>query len=555
MKPRRIITTILLAFATMTLSAQPSGVKNVSKSVFTLTTFRPDGSLLGSSHGVFIGNNGEAISDLKPFIGAASAVVIDQKGARMKVTHMMGISDAYDVARFKVEGKTTPAALASAQAQGTSSWLVGYSTKTPEVYPATVKSLETFGGQYAYYIFSMNAPDNATSCPFVNANGEVMGLMRVSTTSFDTYAVDARYVHDLSVNALSYNDPSIRQISIPLAMPTEPQQAQLALMMAQQSGDSLKYDTAIHDFMALFPSSVDGYEALARSHYAASRFSEADRTMEDALKKAEPKDEAHYQYSRLIYDKTVYRPDADFPKWTLDKALEEVKAAIAIKDMPLYQHHQAQVLFSKGQFQDALTIFDMLYKNKEFSNPELLYEQAQCKKMLNAPSPEIIQLLDSAINTTDTLRFAEAAPYFLARAEAYMQTDSFRLAVFDYTRYEILVQGRVNSNFYYTRSQAEVKGRLYQQALADMGRAIILSPNEPVYYAEMAQQQLRVGQVDQAYQFANKCTEIAPEYPEGWLLLGLSQVRKEQKAEALSSFDKAKDLGSEQADALIEKYK
>ena len=88
-----------------------------------------------------------------------------------------------------------------------------------------------------------------------------------------------------------------------------------------------------------------------------------------------------------------------------------------------------------------------------------------------------------------------------------------------------------------------------------MGRAIILSPNEPVYYAEMAQQQLRVGQVDQAYQFANKCTEIAPEYPEGWLLLGLSQVRKEQKAEALSSFAKAKELGSEQADALIEKYK
>ncbi|MCR4853394.1 MAG: hypothetical protein K5893_07380 [Prevotella sp.] len=555
MKVKKIISFLLLAFFATALSAQPAAVKNVAKSVFTLTTFRADGTFLGSSHGVFISTNGEAISDLKPFLGAASAVVIDQKGTRMNVTRMLGISDAYDVARFKVEGKTTPAQLASAQSQGTSSWLVGYSTKNPDVYPATVKTLETFDGQYAYYIFNMNAPDNALACPFVNANGEVMGLMRVSTTSFDTYAVDARYVHNLTLSALSYNDPSIRQISIPLAMPTDPQQAQLSLMMAQQSGDSIKYDAAVRDFMSLFPTNVEGYEAMARIHYVANRFAEADQTMEEALKKAEQKDEAHYQYSRIIYDKAIYKPNAEFPKWTLDKALEEVNTALTLNPIPLYQHHQAQILFSKGQFQEALNLFDNLYKNKDFANPELLFEQAQCKKMLQAPSKEIIQLLDSAINTTDTLRFAEAAPYFLARAEAYLQTDSFRQAVFDYTRYEILMQGRVTSEFYYMRSQAEVKGRLYQQALADMGRAIILSPKEPVYYAEMAQQQLRVGQTDQALQFAQKCTEIAPEYPEGWLLLGLSQIRKEMKTEALNSFGKAKELGSEQADSLIEKYK
>ena len=40
------------------LNAQPAPVKQAAKSVFTLTTFRADGSLLASSHGVFIGNQG-----------------------------------------------------------------------------------------------------------------------------------------------------------------------------------------------------------------------------------------------------------------------------------------------------------------------------------------------------------------------------------------------------------------------------------------------------------------------------------------------------------------
>ena len=59
------------------LLAQPNPVKQAAKSVFTLTTFRPDGSLLASSHGVFIGSQGEAISDLTPFLGAKRAVVVD----------------------------------------------------------------------------------------------------------------------------------------------------------------------------------------------------------------------------------------------------------------------------------------------------------------------------------------------------------------------------------------------------------------------------------------------------------------------------------------------
>ena len=62
------------------MSAQSAFVENAAKSIFTLTTFKPDGSILASSHGIFISNNGEAVADWKSFIGAKTAVVVDAEG-------------------------------------------------------------------------------------------------------------------------------------------------------------------------------------------------------------------------------------------------------------------------------------------------------------------------------------------------------------------------------------------------------------------------------------------------------------------------------------------
>ena len=45
-----------------TLSAQPSWTKKAMKSVFTLKTFSADGTLLGSTNGFFVGEQGEAVS-------------------------------------------------------------------------------------------------------------------------------------------------------------------------------------------------------------------------------------------------------------------------------------------------------------------------------------------------------------------------------------------------------------------------------------------------------------------------------------------------------------
>lgn len=141
MKQIGVILTLIILCVCGNSKAQPSAVKNAAKSVFKLTTYNADGTVLSTSHGVFVGNNGEAISDLKPFIGASKAIVTDSKGREMNVERIMGVNDIYDVAKFKVSGKTIPLNVAqSASASGSQAWLVSYAEKSPTTTAATVKT-------------------------------------------------------------------------------------------------------------------------------------------------------------------------------------------------------------------------------------------------------------------------------------------------------------------------------------------------------------------------------------------------------------------------------
>lgn len=552
---KRIVTIITVLIAVCdALMAQPAAVKNAAKSVFTLTTFKADGNLLASGHGVFIGADGEAISNLTPFIGAASAVVIDARGNKMNVTRMLGANSIYDVAKFKVDGKTVAASVASSAASaGTQVWLVPYSVKTPAVKSATVRNVETFMDKYSYYIFTLDTPDNTVACPFVNARGEVIGLLQPSTTNNDIHATDARYAADFKVSALSANEDIFRKISVPTALPDDKEQAVLALMIIGHNGDSLKHAAAVDDFLKSYPEQLDGYVAKAQIAVGANKFDDAAMNMEKAIKSVANKDEAHFNYSKIIYDKELYNP-APYASWSLDKALDEAEKAYSINPLPVYRHQQALVKFSKGEYQQAYDMF-MALAGTSLRNSELYYEAARCKQMMKAPNTEVLALLDSAVNNTDTMRITEAAPYFLARAEVYVEEGNYRQAVFDYTRYELLKDRRqLGADFYYVREQAEVKAKLFKQALIDINMAVILAPKEPLYLAEKASLELRVNMVDDALETARHCVELAPEYSDGYLLLGLAQVQNGNKAEGLENMKKAKELGNEQAEKLIGKY-
>ena len=114
---------LLLSFVISHLSfssiaAQP-WVKKAAKSVFTLKTFDAGGALLGSGNGVFVGEQGEAVSNFAPFHGAWSAVVIDAAGKEYPVEVLLGANDTYDVAKFRVAvKKSQPLAMGREQPSG-----------------------------------------------------------------------------------------------------------------------------------------------------------------------------------------------------------------------------------------------------------------------------------------------------------------------------------------------------------------------------------------------------------------------------------------------------
>jgi tetratricopeptide (TPR) repeat protein len=148
----------------------------------------------------------------------------------------------------------------------------------------------------------------------------------------------------------------------------------------------------------------------------------------------------------------------------------------------------------------------------------------------------------------------EAAPYLFTRAEALLEANRYRPAVNDLNEYEKLMPGNVNDRFYFIRYQAEVGGRLFQQAIDDINRAIEMRPDYDIYYAEKASLLVRLGLYDEALVEAKKCIEVAPDSSDGYLFLGLAQCLKGEKQEGLKNLKKARELGDSQADDLITKY-
>ena len=537
-----------------TMQAQPANVVKAGKSVFSLTTFKADGSILATTNGFFIGRNGEAVSAWKPFVGAASAVVVDADGNKRDVDVMVGGNELYDLCQFRVKGTTIAATLSPTRLQeGGKAWLVDYSVKKPKCKEYTISKVETFMEQYNYYIFKDKVVENLEGCPFVNANGQVVGIMQVSKAGTEVHATDAALAKTFTVNGLTINDAVLRQTSIRTALPEKEEDAQLTLLMAGNKGDSLVYSQYIDDFIRQFPTSAEGYFSQAKLHVNANDFTAADALMQTAIEKATKKDEAHSYYATLIYLKEIYKQTIPYENWNLQKALDEASKAYSVNPLSAYEHQKAQIIYAMGNYDEAYDIFTKL-TNSDLRNGELFYEAAQCKQQLKAPQEEILQLLDSAIVVSETTGRNNAAPYYFARGQMYDNAGEYRKAVMDYNQYDTLMYGRASHDFYYIKFKCESKIRQYQQALNDIAHAIVLNRREPLYYAEMASLELRIKQYENAIATCDLCLQIDPEYADPYIIKGIAQAELGQKDKAKECFLKAKELGDERADDLINKY-
>lgn len=545
----------MATFSVTYVHGQSKQVKKAAASIFSLTTFKTDGTLLASTNGVFISDNGEAISAFYPFVGADSAVVIDTNGNALPVDVIIGANELYDVCKFKVNGKTTPIKIASTPSNdGEKVWMLGYSIKNQDAKQVPIQKTELFMDKYTYYIFSSETPENMEGCPFVNAKGELIGILQHANHSEGTHAVDAHFMKDMQINnGLSLADPVLRQTTIRTQLPAKEEDALVTLMMAseQNKKNYLKY---IQDFKRSFPHAVDGYAAQARQYANKKEFAKAATEMETAIQNVHKKDAAHAEYAKIIFHQQLFQPDSTYLAWSLDKALAEAQKAYEINPLPAYQHQQAQIIYSKGNYQKASDMFIALTKTNLRSG-ELFYEAAQAKAQLKANQAEILSLLDSAVAACPQPLTPIAAPFVLARGAAYDQAGDYKKAIMDYNRYDTLMLGRANHEFYYTRFNCNVKLRRYQQALNDIAHAAVLNRQEPTYLAEMASLQLKVNYIDDALKTAELCIGIAPNYPDIYLIKGLALIQKKQKKLGIEAFEKAKQLGDKRAQDYIDKYK
>ena len=305
--------------------------------------------------------------------------------------------------------------------------------------------------------------------------------------------------------------------------------------------------------MTMFPKETDGYYDLATLYWQQGKTAEADKLLRDAVDKATDKADAHYNYSRSVWQKLSLMPEPPFADWTYDKAMAEADAAYKVKALPVYDEMRGKIEYSKGNYEKAYEKFMSL--TKSMRNPDLFYEAAQCRQALKASDAEILELLDSAVGVCDTPYTTIAAPYFYARGTQLGKMGRYRDAMVDLYRYEALTTALPPASFYYDREQIEMKGKVYQAALNDIMRAVVLDQRNAQLWAEKANVHLRVGQYADAMASADVAIQLDSTYSVPYLIKGLAQCQSGKKDEGLTNLQKAKDLGDTQADAFIKKFK
>ena len=417
-----------------------------------------------------------------------------------------------------------------------------------------MKSVQKVQNDYDYYTLEGNGSENTVGCPYLNAAGDVVGIKQQSSSDDNAtqYAVGATFATGLKMTGLSLNDAALKATSIKKELPDELDQAILTLYLASSIGDANSFVGLVDDFIEKFPQAPDGYSYKAQIMAAKDNYPEADKYMKLAIENATDKAEAHYNYAKMMYQNLLYFHDSASHAWTYEQALEQAEQAVALDPQLAYVTQKAQLLFACKRYDDSFTTFqDAIAKGAH--NAECFYGAARCKEQLN-DTTAYIALLDSAVATFSQPYLKEAAPYIYARGQALAENGQYRLAVNDFNEYENLMISQINSEFYYIRSQVEVKGRLFQQALNDLDKAIDKDPSVLLYRSEKASLQIRVKLIDEAIETASECIRLFPDSSDGYLFLGLAQCLKGDKALGVVNLLKAKDRGDAQADTLIEKY-
>ena len=206
-------------------------------------------------------------------------------------------------------------------------------------------------------------------------------------------------------------------------------------------------------------------------------------------------------------------------------------------------------------YAEAYLAYDAVNKTS-LASASTFYSAAKAKELTEgSDKKEVIALLDSTIARFKKPYGQDAAPYLYERARVKNDIGEYKEAVLDYNAFYDAMPGQVSAEFHFTRMQAEVQCRMYQQALNDINKAVELDPRNVVYWVEKGSLHLRVNQLDEAVKTLETAIKIDTKNAPAYRMLGYTLVQQNQTDKGIVYLEKAKELGDEVATSLLQKYK
>lgn len=546
------------AFAAINKSAVEALVK-VSTSA--------QGKPIGTANGFAItmrdstGNSGvEILSVYSVFKGADKASVVDSKGKKGLARRITGGNDLYDVVRFSVED-ISPAPLdiaASPLHVGDVAHILLPNGKGKNITKSiTISETSQYSG-LNYYTANTPTDSALIGCPVLNGEGKVAGVVQGSASRErgKTFIIGIEFNEALQINTMSAADPSLKAILIPKQLPADKAMAASYLyLLTKNTEDTLSYLANLGDFIEKYPDSYIGYTERATYYCASGRYALAEADYNTALEKSAEQADIHFAMSKTLYQLNRSRSYRLYKDWDLNRALSEAEQAYALQPSPIFLIQEGKCLYAMKRYMEAYDIYAKVNATK-FQSSENLYYQARSLQMANGDSTVVLALLDSAVNRFLRPFRQDAAPYIYYRAQQYDRYGYYREASVGYKDYEDLVgDAALNDLFYYNKEQAELKAKLYPQALADIEKAIALKPQEYVYHVEKALIETRAGQYEEAVLSARKALQLDSNDPDAYKLLGIALAELGKKDEAKASLRKALQLGDREAQDWLNNMK
>lgn len=555
---RKIIIFFLIIFSAEPIFAQ-KWLKKARTAQVLIFAYDKSGNMK-ETQGFLVDANGTILTDYDSMKGATKATAIDWKGVERPVQCILGANSMYNIAKLKIELEEKnkcswlePAEVNIQEGQSIYVFPRAKAEKSAKCTQDTIQKAETFEGEYQYYTLSNALNERLSGSPITDEKGNLIGMVQLSSKEGGlSYAIDAKYGLSLHIRPMDAGNNDLKAINIRKALPEgEEDAASFIFLTAKQ--DTAMYMSYIEDFIKKYPNSTTGYITKAEFLIENKKYADAETTYNQALSQdSVRKDEIHFSWAKQIYNLNLQPKYETYNDWNMEKALNEINTAYDTNPLPTYLNQQGACLYALKRYGEAYEKYMALSKTNMRTAETFLYA-AQCKQMTKAEPKEIIALQDSALSTFPTPIPPTAAHIVLMRGNTKAQAEMYREAVQDYNIYEHLSSGQVSAKFYYDREQLEMKCRMFPNALNDIERAAKLAPNEPIFRAEEAVVNYRVGQIEEAITAAKEAIRLDADFPDAYRILGVCLDQKGEKSEAKKYLQIAIEKGDQLAAGVLEK--